>query len=94
MGRLDSKVAIISGGVQGIGRACAVRMAEEGAQVVVADLQDDTDTVDRIRSNGGEAHQIVMDTRKREDWQRTVAGDRAAVRHARRFSATSRASST
>ncbi len=72
MGRLDNRVAIISGGVQGIGRACAVRMAEEGAQVVVADLQDNTDTVDQIRSNGGDAHQVVMDTRKREDWQRAV----------------------
>jgi len=73
VGRLDNKVAIISGSAQGIGRACAVRMAQEGAKVVVADLQTDTTTVDEIRSSGGEAHQVVMDTRKREDWQRTVS---------------------
>ena len=72
MGRFDGKVAIISGGVQGIGQACARRMASEGAQVVVADLQDDTTTVDGIRAAGGDAHQIRMDVRLRDDWNRAV----------------------
>ncbi len=72
MGRLDGKVALITGAVQGIGQACAVRMAQEGAKVVLADIQDDSTTLDRIKADGGEAHQIQMDTRKREDWQRTV----------------------
>lgn len=72
MGQLDGKVAIISGGVQGIGRACALRAASEGAQVVVADLQDDTGTVDQIQADGGDAKHIVMDTRERDDWRRTV----------------------
>lgn len=73
LGRLEGKVAIISGGCQGIGEACAKRVAEEGAKVVVADLQEDTGTVDAIKAAGGEAHQIVMDVREREDWNRTVA---------------------
>jgi 3-oxoacyl-[acyl-carrier protein] reductase len=41
MGRLDGKVAIITGGGQGIGRAYALRFAREGARVAVADLNDE-----------------------------------------------------
>jgi NAD(P)-dependent dehydrogenase (short-subunit alcohol dehydrogenase family) len=72
MGRFDGKVAIISGGAQGIGQACAVRVAGEGGKVVVADQQDNEATVERIRAEGGDAHHVVMDVRKREDWKRTV----------------------
>lgn len=40
MGSLDGKVALVSGGASGIGRACALRFASEGASVVIADVQD------------------------------------------------------
>ena len=40
--RLDGKVAVISGAAAGIGQASAIRLAEEGAQLVLADREDAT----------------------------------------------------
>ena len=40
MGKLDGKVALVTGGASGIGAGCAMRLAEEGASVVITDLQD------------------------------------------------------
>ena len=40
MGKLDGKVAIVTGGDSGIGRASAILMAKEGAKVVVANINE------------------------------------------------------
>jgi 3-oxoacyl-[acyl-carrier protein] reductase len=55
--RLDGKVAIVSGSGRGIGRAVALKLASEGARVVVNDLDEATaqDTIAAIHGGGGEA---------------------------------------
>jgi len=55
--RLPNKVAVITGGAQGIGRAIALGMGREGAKVVVADLQGDKakTVADEVRTLGTDA---------------------------------------
>lgn len=57
MNRLKDKVAVVTGGALGIGRACCLRMAEEGATVVVADVKDTEGQAlaDEIVAAGGRA---------------------------------------
>ncbi|MFP8877449.1 MAG: SDR family NAD(P)-dependent oxidoreductase, partial [Myxococcota bacterium] len=57
MGRLDDKVAIITGGASGIGRAACELFAQEGAAVVVADLDHEgaQEVAEGIRKQGGRA---------------------------------------
>ena len=68
-GRLAGKVAVVTGGGNGLGRATAVRFAEEGAAVVVADLLDGPgeDTVAQIEERGGRAVFVSVDVTSRVD---------------------------
>ena len=70
--RLKSKVAIITGAASGIGRATAELFAEEGAKVVVADIDSagGEQTVTNIRSKGGEALFVHADISKDDDAKR------------------------
>ncbi|MBQ2926209.1 MAG: SDR family oxidoreductase [Ruminiclostridium sp.] len=63
MGRLEGKVAIITGSTAGIGRASAELMAKEGAAVVVTGRREalGQEVVDGIKANGGEACFIKLD---------------------------------
>ncbi|MEO0563424.1 MAG: SDR family NAD(P)-dependent oxidoreductase, partial [Chloroflexota bacterium] len=54
MGRLDGKVAIVTGAARGIGEAIALRFASEGANLVMCDLNLDgvTQTAEEAKTNG------------------------------------------
>ena len=60
---LEAKVALVTGAGAGIGRAVALRLAREGAAVVVADVDEETGigTVGEIRSRGGRAAFVLAD---------------------------------
>ena len=63
-GRLADKIALITGGGSGIGRACALRFAAEGAKVCVADLDlaAATETARRVSGSGGTSIAVPVDT--------------------------------
>ena len=58
---LNGKVALVTGGSRGLGRADALALAEAGADVVVADILDAEKTVDGVRSIGRKSLAIKMD---------------------------------
>ncbi|MDD5510351.1 MAG: glucose 1-dehydrogenase [Dehalococcoidales bacterium] len=74
MGRLDAKVAIITGAGCGQGRAAAMLFAKEGAKIVIAEVEAEAGEQTRrlIKNAGGEAIFVKTDVSKREDIKNMV----------------------
>lgn len=75
MGRLDGKVAIITGGNSGVGAVTAELFAKEGAKVVISArrLPQLEEVADKIKANGGEVLTVPTDVSKVEDVENLVA---------------------
>ncbi|MBA83241.1 MAG: oxidoreductase [Rhodobacteraceae bacterium] len=72
-GKLDGKVAIVTGAASGIGRAVAVLFAKEGAAVLLADLNDCNETLSLIQAAGGTAQAVKVDTTSEDACRAMVA---------------------
>jgi NAD(P)-dependent dehydrogenase (short-subunit alcohol dehydrogenase family) len=70
MGRVEGKIAIVTGGASGIGRGCALRLAEEGARVAVTDIQEEAgaSVVAEIEAAGGQALYLRHDVTQESEW--------------------------
>ncbi|HET6473920.1 MAG TPA: glucose 1-dehydrogenase [Pseudomonadales bacterium] len=79
MGRLDGKVAIITGGARGQGAEEGRLFASEGATVVLADVLDDLGQETAAKIQG--ARYLHLDVRSESEWQATV--DAVVARHGR-----------
>ena len=67
MGRLDNKVAIVTGGARNIGAVYAKALAAEGARVVIADVLDGSGATTDIHQAGGRAIAVEVDVSREDD---------------------------
>ncbi|MBI3437507.1 MAG: glucose 1-dehydrogenase [Proteobacteria bacterium] len=74
MNRVKGKVALVTGGGMGLGRAAALLLAREGARVVVTDKREKegAETTDAIVSAGGEAMFLAHDVAEEEGWRNVI----------------------
>ncbi len=81
MGRVDGKVALVTGGGMGMGESHCLLLAQEGASVVVTDIDAVAGeaTAQQIRDQGGEAIFIAHDVAHEDQWQSVI--DQAVERY-------------
>ncbi|KRA31852.1 sugar dehydrogenase [Rhodanobacter sp. Root627] len=80
--KLQGKVALVTGGAQGIGRAIATRLAQEGAAVIIEDLSDNPraeETLQELQAMGAKTALLVGDVGKVADGQRVIREGVAAM---------------
>lgn len=72
MAEFQGKVAVITGGASGIGRAMAERFAEEGMRIVLADVEESAlaKTASEMQTEGAEVLPVLCDVSKKEDVER------------------------
>jgi NAD(P)-dependent dehydrogenase (short-subunit alcohol dehydrogenase family) len=75
MGRLDGKVALISGAARGLGESQATLFAREGARVVLGDELEEPGqrAAEQITAAGGDAVFVPLDVTSEADWERALA---------------------
>ncbi len=74
MGTFDGKVVVVTGGALGIGRACAIEFAREGARVTIADINEAAgrSTIEAIGGVGGQGLLVIGDVARASECQRVV----------------------
>jgi 3-oxoacyl-[acyl-carrier protein] reductase len=74
MGQLSERVAIVTGAASGVGRGCARRFADEGAAVVLADIQGELvrELAEEITTGGGKAVAVTCDVAKENEIDQVV----------------------
>ena len=72
--RLDDKVAVVTGAAMGIGKGCAISLADAGAKVIITDINEKAgqETATEIREAGGNAEFRMLDVTSETDWSETL----------------------
>jgi NAD(P)-dependent dehydrogenase (short-subunit alcohol dehydrogenase family) len=76
--RLSNRTAVVTGGAQGIGRALATRLAQDGANIVIADLAHAAEAATMLAAAGHRARGVAADVTSADDLARVVDEARTA----------------